>query len=453
MSSWDHDGGGSDGRASDEAPDEQLDPTAPHPPHPPAEDGQPEQGEAGPEDISVVGVESLRWAPDRTAEAPPLLDLPDDPPTGEPSGGAPVSVSPWDPAAPALNSPGASDAPTDPTASVFAPGTALTPHAGPPGPPAPSHPGPPALPSPEKAGRPQIRPVILGLAALGALLILGLAVVALQGGGDDGSDAAGGSEVSPTDIDDLGEDSSLIVGTTGVVGMWSESEWKSRADGDQPGAGIELSVVGPGEVVTTAIGEVGDPVADSCASDGAADQDVRVPLEPGSPGAPPPVAVAGVDDPLPRPVEHLEGSETYQDAAAEVAEGEGEGATTPPTVTQVLRVDLDGTGTDEVVVAAEHLSDPDGLVPSPGDWSMVFLRRVAGNEVATDVLASSIADGDDGPLARVQVSAVADLNGDGVMEVVLSGRSAAGDWTAVHAAGEGGAAGGLSEVLRATCGQ
>lgn len=413
MSSWDHDGGAPDDRAPDEARDERQDPMPPRTlPQPPTEDGQPEQGEAQPVDFSVGGVESLQWAPDPTAEGPALPDLPDRLPAGEP---------------------------TDPMTSAFAPNTAPTPHPGPPGPPAPYYPG--------EAGRPQIRPVILGLAALAALLIMGLVVVALQGGSDNGSDGAAGSEVPSAD---LGKGSSLIVGTTGVVGMWSGSEWEPRADGDQAGAGIELSVVGLGEILTTVTGEVGDPVADSCASDGAADQDVRVPLEAGGPGAPPPVAVAGVDDPLPRPIEHFETSETYRDAAAEVAQRAG--ATTPPTVTQVVRVDLDGTGTDEVVVAAEHLSDPEGLAPSPGDWSMVFVRRVAGNEVTTDVLASSIAEGDGSPLERVQVSAVADLNGDGAMEVVLSGRSASGDWIAVHADGERGTSGELTEVLRSACG-
>ena len=84
---------------------------------------------------------------------------------------------------------------------------------------------------------------------------------------------------------------------------------------------------------------------------------------------------------------------------------------------------------------------------------MVFLRRVAPGGVATDVLASSVvgsgAVGSGGErLERIQVATVADLNRDGVMEVALSGRSATGGWTAIHAVDGDGAP---SEVLRAGC--
>jgi hypothetical protein len=390
----------------------------------------------------VVDVASLQWAPDPTSEVPELAGLPDAPTPDEPSDGAPPSDRPWDQTAAASSRRGADDTPV-PGASVFAP----DPAAGDPRRPGP--PGPPASHPPQGRGWPQISPVILGLVALGGLLVLGLAVLVLRGD-DDGSDTPEGSEASPADIDDLGEGASLVVGPTGLLGMWSGSEWVPRSDGgDQPGAGIELDVIGLGEVITSAVGEAGDPVAESCASNGDRGQDVRVPVEPGGLGGPPPVAVAGVADPLPRPVEHFEGSETYQEPAADVARGEG--MTTPPTVSHVLRMDLDGTGTDEVLVVAEHLSDPEGLTPSSGDWSMVFLRWVVGNDVETAVVASSHAAGDD-TLEHIRVSAVADLNDDGTMEVVLSGRSASGDWTAVHAAGEGGVTGGLSEVLRTACG-
>jgi hypothetical protein len=158
-----------------------------------------------------------------------------------------------------------------------------------------------------------------------------------------------------------------------------------------------------------------------------------------------------VAEPRPRPVEQWNtDAPTYQQAAVDVAAGLG--ATTPPTLTQLLRADLDGNGTDEIVVAAEHISDQAGLSPTAGDWSVVFLRRVASGGVATDVLASSVVGGaggsGGGQLERIQVATLADLNRDGAMEVALAGRSQAGEWTSIHAfAGDEAPA----EVLRAGC--
>jgi hypothetical protein len=165
-------------------------------------------------------------------------------------------------------------------------------------------------------------------------------------------------------------------------------------------------------------------------------------------GAPP--GGAGGRGPRPRGVENFDSSDTYPPHAAEVARGQG--ATTPPTVTQVFRTDVDGDGTDEVVVAAEHISDPDGLTPAGGDWSIVFLRRVVGDDVVSDVLAASVVGGDGGgSLERIQVSTVADLNGDGRLELVLSGRSGAGEWTAVQALAGDDMTSGMAEVLRSGC--
>jgi hypothetical protein len=75
---------------------------------------------------------------------------------------------------------------------------------------------------------------------------------------------------------------------------------------------------------------------------------------------------------------------------------------------------------------------------------------VVGNGVATDVMASSSvdADGGAGGFDRVRVSSLADLNADGTMEIVLDGRSADGQWTAIHELGAGGTP---AEVLRVGC--
>lgn len=102
-------------------------------------------------------------------------------------------------------------------------------------------------------------------------------------------------------------------------------------------------------------------------------------------------------------------------------------------LTRVVRADLDGNGTDEVIVEARRFAEGSGLYPppsgQPGDYSLLLLRHVAGNRVQTTVLGAYVAlrardpnSPDFGPLAHVYALAgVADLNGDGRMEVLTFG--------------------------------
>ncbi len=364
---------------------------------------------------------SLVWAPDPTEPLPvPSADRPGAP--GDPGSPDPTIVAPPAPSWP------------DPTGEPLGPG------ARPPTPPTPpgrqGHrpPGPGAPPRPP-AGGGRANPVVLGVVAVAVVLVLVAVLVTGRDGGDDESPAAGPAAA-------LGDGAAgPIVGPTGVVGWWSGSEWVPRGEGDPPGAGLDYTVVGVDDATGTARGEA---VAEDCPAQQAA-HDVAVDL--GGGDGPPPIAVAGVADPRPRPVDVWNPeAPVYQDAAAEVATRLG--ASTPVTVTQLLRTDLDGDGTLEVLVAAEHVTDPEGLSPEVGDWSVVFLRRVVGDGVATDVLASSVVHGSGDRLERIQIAALADLNGDGTMEVALAGRSASGEWTSIQAVGEDGTP---REVLRAGC--
>ena len=92
-------------------------------------------------------------------------------------------------------------------------------------------------------------------------------------------------------------------------------------------------------------------------------------------------------------------------------------------LTQVIRTDLEGDGTDEVIVAASTI--PDDLISSQvGDYSIVYLRKVIEGDVQTAILGVSIVEDLDNlfqNLAVFEVAAVADLNGDGKMEVVVNG--------------------------------
>lgn len=302
----------------------------------------------------------------------------------------------------------------------------------------------PPTPPRHMAGRGRRRRETIVLCVAGALVVTaGVAVLAVARGGGDTS---AGDDPAPATTARPGGGTAPagpIVGPTGVLGSWSGTEWEPWEGGEVPGDGAEFSVVRLDEPLTTAVGRT---VAEECPGAASGDTDLDLGLDPGSDGAPAPIAVAGIAKPRPRTVEVLDtGSSTYRQAAAEVAASLG--TTTPPTLAQVLRGDLEGDGTDEVVVTAEHVTDPNGMTPTPGDWSVVFLRRVAGSGVETSVVSSSLA-GPDGVVDRFRVSALADLNGDGTMELAVSSDSVRGVAMAVFAseAGEDPA-----EVLRAGC--
>lgn len=110
-------------------------------------------------------------------------------------------------------------------------------------------------------------------------------------------------------------------------------------------------------------------------------------------------------------------------------------------IVKVLRVDLDGDGTEEVLINATRAKrwDTGSITPdwNPGDYSVVLLRKVIRGKVETIVL-----DGEyhprlrnaesDGPPNEYKITAVLDLNGDGRMEVIVQGGYYEGDWKTVY---------------------
>jgi FG-GAP repeat len=95
----------------------------------------------------------------------------------------------------------------------------------------------------------------------------------------------------------------------------------------------------------------------------------------------------------------------------------------------ILRVDLDGDGEDEVLISATNYFSKDDRVPmrSPaGSYSMVLLRRIVAGKVETQLVDGEFhpkaylrkEDSFDAPNAY-KVIATLDLDGDGKMEVVV----------------------------------
>ncbi|MBV9469433.1 MAG: hypothetical protein JO316_01275 [Abitibacteriaceae bacterium] len=116
----------------------------------------------------------------------------------------------------------------------------------------------------------------------------------------------------------------------------------------------------------------------------------------------------------------------------------------PVQIQQILRVDLDGDGTPEVLISATryyhypHSAAPHAITPDAraGDYSFVLMRKVVAGKVHTTLL-----EGEFYPTAKkfnapneFTLKGVLDVDGDGKMEVLVSGRYYEGDETTIYRA-------------------
>lgn len=207
--------------------------------------------------------------------------------------------------------------------------------------------------------------------------------------------------------------------TSGVCTLgWWDGDWQS-GDGLPVTGGEEYQVVRLDEPITTAVGSAPTTTCEPL-------ELTSVLLDP-DPSVDyfdvDPIAVQTEFDVRPHEVEML-GLDlpAYIDATTELLAARG--VVVPLiNVEQVIRTDLEGDGTDEVIVAASTIDPSDVLATEVGDYSLVYLRKVVQGEVQTAILVDEIVTSlDQLPFGavRYRVSAVADLNGDGKMEIVLS---------------------------------
>jgi hypothetical protein len=90
-------------------------------------------------------------------------------------------------------------------------------------------------------------------------------------------------------------------------------------------------------------------------------------------------------------------------------------------ISQILRVDLEGDGTDEVLISASHFVEPTGHSVEPGDYSLVIMRKVVGDSVETIPILEDYYHQEvvtQFPLTYTGAF-TADLNGDGILEIVI----------------------------------
>lgn len=140
------------------------------------------------------------------------------------------------------------------------------------------------------------------------------------------------------------------------------------------------------------------------------------------------IAVAGNWNAMPRVPQALSTNDsTYRQVVARLL-GQHGIARPKINITRLLRVDLEGDGTDEILISATYLAGglnrrdgPMAIRVKPGDYSVVILRKVVGGKVRDIVLGGEFySKPSDATANQYEVVGVLDLNGDGKMEVVVS---------------------------------
>lgn len=247
-------------------------------------------------------------------------------------------------------------------------------------------------------------------------------------------------------------DFSLVVGPDSVAGWWDGSRWvQADATNAVPAQGGEdYLIVGLDRVAGT---DTGSEPAEGCEPVPGSTK-IQIPALVRSFADPleqTRIAVHGVEHPVPREVEQLPASTPYVEAARSLLAERGIDLESPE-VLQVVRADLNGDGRDEVAGVAEHLTNPGTLLAEPGDYSIVFVRSVVNEQVVTSVIAETVAEAEPGVSPFVQshrVAAVADLNGDGVMELAVAGKYYEGASVVFY---ELGGDGRMHRILSSGCG-
>lgn len=105
-----------------------------------------------------------------------------------------------------------------------------------------------------------------------------------------------------------------------------------------------------------------------------------------------------------------------------------------PTIQQLVRVDLNGDGRDEVILAAERQR---GSITSTraGDYAVLLLRRLQGEQVETVPLRADLYREDciaECAPVRYRLFSTLDLDGDGVLELIVTSQDYESVSRAIH---------------------
>ncbi len=123
-----------------------------------------------------------------------------------------------------------------------------------------------------------------------------------------------------------------------------------------------------------------------------------------------------------------------------------------PKATQIFQTDLDGDGINEVVISTSSFKRGLTSRANVGDYSFILLRKVVNGKAQNFVLSGDFvakASNADAP-SEYKISGIADLNGDGKMEIIVYARYYEGNWVEVFEMKNNTAT--IVETLKSACG-
>lgn len=208
-----------------------------------------------------------------------------------------------------------------------------------------------------------------------------------------------------------------------VNGTWRDGQHVAR----RVGAGRRYRVFGPAGLLGVSTGTRAESMDVPCPETFAVELSPR--REAGE------VAVDGGWNVLPRPAVRLSAAAASGYAAAVRQILLQHGIRNPVArVTGAVRVDLDGDGTDEVIVSAYRETGNGSFSVGAGDYAVVFVRKLVGGTVRTIMLEQEYhprARGETTP-NEYKIAGAWDLDGDGAYEIVVRGSYYEGGWTTLY---------------------
>ena len=208
----------------------------------------------------------------------------------------------------------------------------------------------------------------------------------------------------------------LVVTDFGALGWWDGSSWvRAEEAGSLPIAGGETyqiagigfearTTAGPETIVCGPLDNLGVELANQ----------ELLGAWPGPYG----VAISAPWELQPHVFEAFDDDGTYSGIASRLLSNRGLDVSSP-VIKQLFRADLEGDGTNEILVVAEDITL--GFDPFAGEYSIVFMQKVVQGEVQTAVVDETIIVDPEGAFAvGFTIGSVADLSGDGKMEILLN---------------------------------
>lgn len=210
----------------------------------------------------------------------------------------------------------------------------------------------------------------------------------------------------------------LVAAPFGALGWWEGDGWAQVEEGSSlpisGGEDYQIALLGTEGVIT---GSGQELLCDPLNNPGVIFEDEEVLGDfPGPVG----VAISADWELVPYLVEEISDDGSYAAVASSLLAAAGLDVP-DPVMKQVIRFDLEGDGVNEVAVVAEDVTE--GLFGETGDYSLAFVQKVIDDQPENILLGQSIlteaTEGEAPIVVSFTIAAVADLNGDGEMEVVL----------------------------------